>query len=585
MNNNLKFKLASAPKQPGCYLWKDNTGEVIYVGKAINLFNRTHQYFNKVHDYKTTQLVANIYDVEFFVVKNENEALILENNLIKKYRPKYNVLLKDSSGYPYIVVTNEKHPRIRYTHFTNKFKGSYYGPFASKTFFKKELFMLLNELFPLRKCNPIPKKKCLYYDIGQCLGPCIHQIQEDQYQKIKSDIRQFFSGNVTNLDKKLKEKEKQLAQDLKFEEADHYKKLRLALAQVKENQNVQFNNKQNIDFLGFATKENLVSLILFSYVNGKLVAKIQEIHEFYEDLNSVITSWLYQYYNKNNNKPKTLFVSLNKTTYKPLINTLGFNITKPLKGKKYEILSNAIDNAIAYLKTNYLVYKASKEAKQAALVELAEILKVKKIKTIISFDISNLFAENKVAGMIYLNNGEFVRNKFRKYIIDDESLTSDYDCMKYVLGKFIDHHKDELPDLIIMDGGKIQVNAALETFASKNVKPCMIIGLVKNNNHQTNGIVYNNKTTKLIKNSNLYNFLANVQNEVHTTAISFYRKKHEKSLFDTSIIPNIEGLSKNKKEILLEKYKTTSNIKKATIAELSQILEPKIARALKKELK
>lgn len=585
MNSKLKYKLSMAPKQPGCYLWKDNTGDVIYVGKAINLFNRVHQYFNKVHDYKTTQLVANIYDVEFFVVKNENEALILENNLIKKYRPKYNVLLKDSSGYPYIVVTNEKHPRIIYTHFNNKFKGTYYGPFASKTFFKKELLALLNELFPLRKCNPIPKKKCLYYDIGQCVGPCIHNIEEQQYKKIKNDIKQFFLGNTSSLDKQLKEKEKLLANELKFEEADHYKKLRLALAQIKENQNVQFNTKENIDFLGFATKQNLISLILFSYVNGKLVAKIQEIHEFYDDLNSVITSWLYQYYYKNNNKPKTLFVSLNKTAYKPLSKTLGFKISKPLKGKKYSILSTAIDNAITYLKTNYLVYKASKEAKQAALVELAELLNVKKIKSIISFDISNLFSENKVAGMIYLNNGEFVKSKYRKYILNDESLTSDYDCMKYVLGKFIDHHKDELPDLIIMDGGKIQVNAALETFASKKVKPCNIIGLVKNNNHQTNGIVYNNKTYKLEKNSNLYNFLANIQNEVHNTAISFYRRKHEKSLFDTSIIPDIEGLSKSKKEILLEKYKTVTNLKKATIAELSQILDIKIARQLKRELK
>lgn len=585
MNKILKFKLSSAPKKPGCYLWKDNNGEIIYVGKAINLFNRVHQYFNRLHDYKTTQLVANIADVEFFVVKNENEALILENNLIKKHRPKYNVLLKDSSGYPYIVVTNEKNPRILYTHFTNKYKGTYYGPFASKTFFKKELFTLLNELFPLRKCNPVPKKKCLYYDIGQCVGPCINNISDQQYEQIKNDIKQFFSGSISSLNKKLKLKEKELASNLKFEEANHYKKLRLALEQIKENQTVQFNRKENIDFLGYATKGNLVSLILFSYVGGKLVAKIQEIHEYYEDLNSVITSWLYQYYCKNNNKPKTLYVSLNKTTYKPLSETLGFNISKPLKGKKYEILSNAIDNAITYLNTNYLVFKANKEAKQAALVELADILHTNKIKTIVSFDISNLFAENKVAGMVYLHNGEFVKSKYRKYIIDDESINSDYECMKYVLGKFIDHHKDELPDLIIMDGGKIQVNAALETFAQKNIKPCLIIGLVKNKNHQTNAIIHHNSTIPLTKNTNLYNFLANIQNEVHNTAISFYRRKHEKALFDTSIIPNIDGLSKNKKEMLLEKYKTISNLKKATIAELSQILDRKVASQLKKELK
>ncbi|MBQ0045293.1 MAG: excinuclease ABC subunit UvrC [Mycoplasma sp.] len=584
MTDKLKFKLKSAPRKPGCYLWKDEHNDIIYVGKAINLFNRVNQYFNKLHDFKTSQLVSNIADVEFYVVKNENEALILENNLIKKHRPKFNIMLKDSSGYPYIVVTNEKHPRIKYTRSNSKFKGTYYGPFASKNFFKKELLTLLGVLFPLRKCDQLPKHKCLYYDIGQCLGPCINKVDEQQYEAIKNRIRQFFNGNTSEVERQLKTRERQSADLLKFEEADYYKRLRLALNEIKENQTVQFNNKENIDFLGYATKDNLISLILFSYVGGKLVAKIQEIHEFYDDINSVISSWLYQYYIKSKNKPQHLFVSLPTKEFKVLKYTLGFEISKPVKGKKYEILMTAIDNAIEYLKTNYLVYQHAKKAKLSAMYQLADIIHAKKLKTIVSFDISNLFSTNKVAGMIYLNNGEFVKSKYRRYIIDDESLTSDYECMKYVLGRFIDHHKDEMPDLIIMDGGKIQVNAALETFALKHVTPPCIIGLVKNNNHQTNGIVYNNNTIKLDKESNLYNFLANIQNEVHNTAISFYRKKHEKSLFDTSIIPDIEGLSKAKKEMLLEKYRTTENIKKATISELSQILDIKLARALKKAL-
>lgn len=584
MTEKLKFKLKSAPKRPGCYLWKDEHNDIIYVGKAVNLFNRVNQYFNRLHDYKTSQLVSHIADVEFYVVKNENEALILENNLIKKHRPKFNILLKDSSGYPYIVVTNEKHPRIKYTRSNNKLKGTYYGPFASKNFFKKELLTLLGVLFPLRKCDQLPKHKCLYYDIGQCLGPCINRVEEAQYDAIKNRIKQFFNGNTYEVEKQLKTREKQAADQLKFEEADYYKRLRLALNEIKENQTVQFNNKENADFLGYATKDNLVSLILFSYVGGKLVAKIQEIHEYFDDINSVISSWLYQYYIKSKNKPKHLFVSLPSKEFKVLNNTLGFEISKPVKGKKYEILMTAIDNAIEYLKTNYLVYQHAKKAKLSAMYQLADIIHAKKLKTMVSFDISNLFSTNKVAGMVYLNNGEFVKSKYRRYIINNDSLTSDYECMKHVLGRFIDHHKDEMPDLIIMDGGKIQVNAAIEMFTIKHVKPPHIIGLVKNSNHQTNGIVYNNNTIKLDKESNLYNFLANIQNEVHNTAISFYRRKHEQSLFDTSIIPDIEGLSKAKKEMLLEKYRTTQNIKKATISELSQILDVKLARALKKAL-
>lgn len=290
MTKELVFKLKFAPKKPGCYLWKDKHGDIIYVGKAKNLFNRINQYFNKPNDYKTSQLVSNINDVDFIVVENENEALILENNLIKKHRPKYNILLKDSSGYPYVVVTNEKNPRIKYTHNTTKYKGTYYGPFASKNFFKKELLTLLGVLFPLRKCDKIPKQKCLYYDIGQCLGPCVNKISDTQYNNINDDIKRFFNGNTSDVEKQLKNKEKQSAALLKFEEADYYKRLRLALDEIKQNQNVQFDSRQNVDFLGFATKDNLISLILFSYVKGRLVAKIQEIHEFYDDINSVISS-------------------------------------------------------------------------------------------------------------------------------------------------------------------------------------------------------------------------------------------------------------------------------------------------------
>ncbi|MCQ2747747.1 MAG: excinuclease ABC subunit UvrC [Mycoplasmoidaceae bacterium] len=547
------------------------------------MYNRVHQYFNRLHDYKTSQLVADIADVEFFVVKNENEALILENNLIKKHRPKYNILLKDSSGYPYIVVTDEQHPRIKYTRSNSRYKGTYCGPFASKQFFKKELFSLFDALFPLRKCDVLPKRKCLYYDIGQCLGPCINKVSSIQYDLIKGNIKKFFNGDTSALERQLKVREQQLSDQLKFEEADQYKKLRCALEEIKQDQVVQFNTKENIDFLGFATQQNLLSLILFSYINGKLVAKIQEIHEFYDDINSAISTWLYQYYSKSKNKPKHLFVSLPAKEFKALNNALGFTITKPLKGKKYDILMTAIDNAIAYLKTNYSVYLHAKKAKLSAIYNLSEILGVDKIKSIVAFDISNLFSSNKVAGMIYVNNGDFVKSKYRRYLLDDK-LSSDYECMKDVIGRFVDHHKDELPDLIIMDGGKIQVNAALEVFAEKRIAPPTIIGLVKNNNHQTNGIVYRNNTIKLDKESNLYNFLANIQNEVHNTAISFYRRKHEESLFDTSIIPDVQGLSRTKKEMLLEKYHTVSQIKKATLSELSQIIDIKVARELKKKL-
>ena len=582
ISQKLAFKLKSIPKKCGCYLWKDKAGRIIYVGKAKNIFTRVHQYFNKTNDYKTNKLVKSIDDVEFIVVTNENDALILENNLIKKFQPKFNILLKDSSNYPYIVITEEENPRIKYTRSQTKYKGTYYGPFASKNFFKKQLFTLLNELFPLRKCDVLPHKKCLYYDMGQCLGPCINKINYQVYEKIKTQIKQFFLGQTNKLEKQLKNKEKQLVIKLKFEEASYFKNLLVALLQIKQDKIVEINQKDKIDFLGFATNKNLVSLILFSYVNGKLITKIQEIHEFYDNLNTTIISWLCQYYLNSKNKPKKLFVSLAKKDFDVLQNVLKINIQKPIKGMKYKILLTAIDNAIDYLKNNYQLYLAHKKEKLFALMQLTKLINLNQLNTIISFDISNIFNANKVAGMIYINNGEFIKSKYRKYHLDDDKLTSDYDCMKYVISRYIDHHKNELPNLIILDGGKIQVSACLEAFAFKNVNPPKILGLVKDDKHRTKSIYYNNHNIKLIKNSSLYNFLSNIQNEVHNFTISFYRKKHEKAIFSTSILPNIPQLSLAKKQLLLNKYKTIDGIKKATIIELSQIIDPTTARLLKK---
>lgn len=219
MNSNLEFKLKNIPKLPGCYLWKDKYGNIIYVGKAKNLFNRTHQYFNGPKDNKTAKLVENIDDVDFIVVKNENESLILENNLIKKHQPKFNILLKDGNSYPYIVVTKEKFPRIIYTRDLKKFKGKYYGPFATVRSNKYELYNLLLKIFPLRKCNVIKKNKCLYYDIHQCLGPCINKIDENEWKKIKTQINNFFNGGTKDIIDDLKKEELELSNKLEFEEA------------------------------------------------------------------------------------------------------------------------------------------------------------------------------------------------------------------------------------------------------------------------------------------------------------------------------------------------------------------------------
>lgn len=530
MNSNLKFKLDNLPKKPGCYLWKNIDQQVIYVGKAKNLFKRCHQYFNPNRDFKTTKLVAEICDIEFFVVSNENEALILENNLIKKHQPKYNISLKNSNAYPYFVLTNDVHPQLKYTYFFNRYCGKYFGPFAASTFEKHEFKKLIDAIFPLRKCNHIPHKKCLYYDLGQCLGPCINKIDQKQYDTIKSQIIHFFHGKTKQIIALLQDKQKKAAAILNFEQANAIKKIITSIQELKSSQNIQLAINSNIDFLGFSVQDNFLAIGLFKYVNGKLLTKIQEIYEYYDTIEETIFNWIIQYYLKNFNRPKILYISplFCKHNLQLLTKTLSIKVIHPIKGKKKVILKNVEENLKAYLKNNFNFFKLKKQKLNSSWNKLKEILHLSKLNTLIAIDISNLFNDDKVAGMISMTNGEFIKNNYRRYIIK-KKMNSDYECFIYIFERYLAKHANELPDLIIVDGGKIQVKAVLSVFLKLKIIPPKIIGLVKNSLHKTDAIYFNNKIIKLDHTSDFYNFLLKIQNEVHRFSISFFRKKHLQS--------------------------------------------------------
>ncbi len=530
MNSNLKFKLANLPKKPGCYLWKNIDQQIIYVGKAKNLFKRCHQYFNPHRDFKTSKLVAEIFDVEFFVVNNENEALILENNLIKKHQPKYNISLKNSNAYPYFVLTNDLHPQLKYTYFFNRYRGKYFGPFATSTFEKHKFKTLVDAIFPLRKCNHIPHKKCLYYDLGQCLGPCVNQIDPKQYDLIKKQIIHFFHGKTKGIIDLLKDKQKKAAEILNFEQANEIKNAIIALQELKKNQNIQLTTISNIDFLGFSVQDNFLVIGLFKYVDGKLLTKIQQIYEYYDTIEETIFNWIIQYYLKNFNKPKVLYTPslFSKHNLKLLTTNLSMKIISPIKGKKKAILQNVEENLKDYLKNNFNFFKLKKQKLNSSWNKLKEILHLSKLNTIVAFDISNLFNDDKVAGMISIKNGEFIKNNYRRYIIK-KKLNSDYECFIYIFELYLAKHANELPDLIIVDGGKIQVKAALSVFLKLKITPPKIVGLVKNIAHKTNAIYFDDKIIKLDHSSDFYNFLLKIQNEVHRYSVNFFRKKHLQS--------------------------------------------------------
>lgn len=584
---DIREKLKTIPKKPGCYLWKDKNGIVIYVGKAKNLFNRTRQYFLKQNDLKTKKLVNEIRDVDYVLVKNENESLLLENNLIVKYKPKFNMLLREANTFPYIVITKEEHPRIIYTHDNQKkIKGTYYGPFASSNVNKYELYNFINRIFPLRKCKTLPKTKCIYYDIGQCLGPCIKEVTQQDYDVYLKKIKDFFSGKSNEIDKSLEEKEIRAAEKLMFEDSAKYLELRKNLKYFSERQDIIFSQNNDEDIIGYHCKENVISMVIFKYVNGTLLSKYDTVTIFYSTEEEIISTLLFDYYyNTSIEKPKVVNVSLNDETLASLEQSLNIKFKNPLSGKKKEVMKTALDNAIDLMKNKYLTLISNHNRESNSLNELQELLNLDQLYRIEIFDNSNVYGADKVSAMVVYENGQKNKNLYRKFIIKNKEANSDFEYMQEVIYrryKKVLESKESLPNLIIVDGGKPQVHAALNSLKELRIdKVVPLIGLAKDDKHKTDRIVKSDMTEiQLDKKSNLYFFLLNMQDEVHRFAITFHRNKRSKSLFESSLY-QIKGLGKKSIEKLIEKYQTVEKIKDASVDELAQLIPKKIAILIK----
>lgn len=589
MNFNLKQKLDLAPKKPGCYLWKNHLNEIIYIGKAKNIYKRVHQYFNGPKDLKTSKLVNDIFDVEFIEVNNENEALLLEANLIKKHKPRYNILLKDNNGYPYILITKEKYPRLIYTRNFDPKKGKHYGPFASSEMKAYDLYNLLLKLFPLKNCFNKKGRKCEFYDLNLCMKACTHEVSEADYEVMKKKIDYFFHNGADQVLKGLKEKELIASEKFDFEQAKKYLDLQKAINLIFDKQIINlYSAKERIDVLAYQIKENVICIVLFSYVSSQLVSKNTICDFYYGEEQEVITSYLSQYY-KDNIKPKILYASLDQANATLLKESLGIEIINPTSGKMNEIMSLALQNVTNELSQKYDSLVKKEQRINLALDQLKELIKVDKLNHLEVYDNSNLFNTDKVSAMIVFENNQFNKKKYRKYKIKDQQALGDYHYMYEViyrrLYQALKNNFVDLPDLIILDGGKHQVLAAKKAIVDLQIdQKINLIGLAKNNKHQTDKIVTSDlEEISLDKSSVLYFFLANLQEEVHKFAISFFRKTKAKSLYD-SILDQIKGLGKKRKQQLIEHFKTIDEIKKASIASLSQVLPIEIAKKLKQKL-
>ena len=545
---NIKYKLKELPKQPGCYLMKNKNNEVIYVGKAKNLSNRVKSYFMGSHNAKTTRLVMDITDFEFIITSTEKEAFILEMNLIKKYRPRYNIMLMDDKMYPYIFISNEKNPRITYTRELNH-KGKYFGPYPNSKA-AKETVDMLNKIYPLRKCKNIPKKECLYYHINNCLGPCINKIDEEKYQVIINKIQSLLNGNIKEEVKKLKQKMLEASEALEYEKAMEYHNLIMDLEAIGEKQKME-TSLINSDIFNFAVKDDYINIQVFQVRNTKVIERKAFTFDLIGEKEEMFIDFIHQFYLINNNPlPKEIII--------PNIETNDFDeklknlLIIPKQGKRKELLDLVLVNIEKELENLILKKQRAYDMTLGAAIELAQTLGVESCLDIEAFDNSNIQGVSSVSAMVKYINGEKSTKDYRKYKVKTVEGSDDFNTFIEVLTRRYTRLKQEnskLPDLIIMDGGKTQVHAAKIVLEKLNLN-INVLGLVKDENHRTDALLFNDKIITLDKKSSLFKFLTAIQDEVHRYAISFHHNTHAKKMI-SSKLDDIKGIGKVKKNQIL----------------------------------
>lgn len=578
----LKKKLESLPSNPGCYLYKDNIGEIIYVGKAKNLKNRVKSYFTGSHNKKTQILVSKIEDLEYIIVNSEKEALILENNLIKKYRPYYNIRLKDDKSYPYLMITKEEHPRLVLTRkYKKNNKNIYFGPYVdSKS--ASRVKQILDKIYPLRRCNPVEKRPCMYYQIGECIGPCAKEISQEEYKKQIAKIRSFLNGDTKEILNDLSEKMKNHINNLEFESAaqihDFIKSIEVSI----ENQVVSDSGKIDRDYIGFCYNSEYICIQIFISRLGNIIERKVEYFSLYDKPEQIVYSYLMQHYTVNK-LPKEIYINIENIDL--LSEVIGVKTIIPKRGTHRKILDTVEENAKYFLNNNLETEELKERKLQVTLNNIAEKLGVNSINSIDAFDNSNIMGVDAVSVKVNFTNGKKNPYKYRKFKVKETQGINDVGTMKEVLYRNYKNGKTNT-ELLIIDGGKSHLNAAIEIVHDKlKLYDVKIIGLVKNDKHITEYIITDDyEIIEFSKKSAEYLFFKQIQDEVHRFAITYHRATKTKNMF-TSSLDNISGIGKARKQVLLKSFSSIEEIKNAREEKLIELGIPKnIVKKLKTEL-
>ncbi|MGX4601467.1 excinuclease ABC subunit UvrC [Faecalimicrobium sp. JNUCC 81] len=583
---DIQDHLKKLPAEPGVYLMKDKLDNIIYVGKAISLKNRVRQYFqsSKNHSSKVKSMVKNIYKFEYIITDSELEALILECNLIKQYRPKYNVLLRDDKTYPYIkVTTNEDFPRVLKVRRVLKDKARYFGPYTNTTAVNDTLEIIRNT-YPIRTCNididrAIKNKvrPCLNMHIKKCVGPCTGTVTKEEYDKMIEEIILFLSGKEEKLIELLKEKMNKCAIDFNFEDAAMYRDKIRSLEDMMQKQKIDATTSDlNQDVIAMARAHDEACVQVFFVRNGKIVGREHFILEGVMDSSreSILGSFVKQFYMEQEYIPKELIVEDEIEDSFILEEWLSAKkgqkviIRVPQKGEKKNLVEMVRKNAVEYLEKFSDMNKRKYEKSMGALEELTQILDLENIPNRIeSFDISNIQGVDSIGSMVVFTNGKKDKKEYRRYKIKTVIGPNDYDSMAEIVERRLKY--GNLPDLILLDGGKGQVSSVKKVLDLYNVE-IPLWGMYKDDKHRTKGLISQEKEIELDKTSNLYRFVASIQEEVHNYAITYHRSLRNKAL-TKSVLDDIQGIGEKRKKALLGHFKDIEAIKSATFEELLEV--------------
>lgn len=570
----IEDKLKILPAMPGCYLMKNKDGDIIYVGKAKKLKQRVRQYFVGAHDFKTTRLVSNIDDFEYIVTSSEKEALLLEINLIKKHTPPYNIMFMDDKSYPYLKLTKENAPVLKVVRNTKERKAYYFGPFPDSGA-AWETAKLLNRIYPLRKCRRMPKKECLYYHMGQCLAPCIRDIDERVYADMVSGIQKFMRGDVREMLDTLHREMEQASEELLFEKAQEKLSLIHAIEHVTAKQQIDFKDRKDRDVFGYYVDKGYISIQGFFLRGGKLLERTLSIEPLYENEADAFVSFILQYY-ANNPLPQEILIP-KEYDITHLEEILDTKILQPLRGDKLKLVDMVLANAKNAHEQKFELVERKESRRYEGMEQLCNLLQ-KEIHRIELFDNSHISGTHNVSGMVVYRDGEPSKKDYRTFRLGE--YISDLDSMKEVIYRRYFRLLKEgarFPDLLIVDGGYLQIEAAREIIEALDI-PLTICGLVKDDNHRTSNLMdVNGNILPVKRDSSLFFLLTQMQDEVHRFAISYHRKLRGKAM-TKSILDEVEGIGEVREKEIWKHFKSLKRLKEATIEEIRQVVPEKVAQ-------